>query len=252
MRPTGILLVIVAGATWGAACSSGGDVGAIDADVAVEPGGLAEGRLDVDGATVDYVSVAPVGFSLGDTAPVLLAFPPGAQDLDLTRSVVEQTYLTEATERGWVVFSPAAPVGEPLWYEEPATLVPAILDWIETWVQPEGGTVHVAGVSNGGLSTFAVAALVPDRVQSLLVFPGFPRGDEARAALPELVDVPVRMFVGANDTGWVEPMQATYDTLIDLGADVTLDTVANEDHIIDSLRDGVRIFDELDANRSVG
>jgi len=67
-----------------------------------------------------------------------------------------------------------------------------------------------------------------------------------------LVDVPVRMFVGANDAGWVDPMQATYDTLIDLGADVTLDTVANEDHIIDSLRDGVRIFDELDANRSVG
>ena len=247
-----ILLLLAVGVISCAACSSAGEgkVGAVDAAVAIEPGALAEGHLDVDGKTVDYVTVAPAGFSVGDTAPVLLAFPPGGQDFDLTRSIVEQTYLNEATRRGWVVFSPAAPAGEPLWYEESATLVPAILDWIETWVRSEGGTVHVAGVSNGGLSTFAVAALVPDRVQSLLVFPGFPRSDEARAALPELVDVPVRMFVGGNDTGWIDPMQSTYDTLIELGGDVTLDIVANEDHIIESLRDGVRIFDELGANRS--
>jgi len=258
MRRMRLLALLAVGVIATAACSSSGGAneqpgvvaGAVTANVAFEPGAVAEGQLVIDGNTVDYVTVAPVGFSPGDTAPVLLAFPPGGQDFGLTRSIVEQTYQTEATGRGWVVFSPAAPVGGPLWYDGSETLIPAILDWIETWVEPEGGSVNIAGVSNGGLSTFAVAALVPDRVQSLLVFPGFPRSAEARDALSELVDVPVRMFVGGDDTAWIDPMRSAFDTLTELGGDVTFEIVADEGHIIDSLRDGVRVFDELDANRS--
>ncbi len=222
----------------------------IDDVIELEPGALVDGTLTVDGAQIDYVAVAPAGFEVGDTAPVLLAFPPGGQDIDTTRSVAEQTYLTEATERGWVVFSPASPVGGDLWFGESSRLVPAVMDWIETWVIPEGGSVHVAGVSNGGLSTFAAAALVPDRVQSLLTFPGFPRDQAARAALPELADVPVRMFVGETDTSWAEPMQETADVLDELGGDITFEIVPGEGHIIGALRDGVRIFDELDAVRN--
>lgn len=208
-----ISVAVVAGTLLVASCSSGGKVPieaaedavaptveAIQAKAAFEPGGLGEGRLEVDGRTVDYVTITPAEFEVGDGAPVLVAFPPGGQDLGLTRSFAEQTYLREAIERGWVVFSPAAPVGEPLWYDGSQPLIPAILDWLETWVDPEGGTVHVAGVSNGGLSTFAVAALVPDRVQSLLVFPGYPRSSEASAALPDLVEVPVRMEPVARST----------------------------------------------------
>ena len=223
--------------------------GAIDADVVVEAGGLAMGRLEVGGQTVDYVIITPGGFSLGDAAPVLLAFPPGGQNLELTQSVAEQTYVSEAIARGWVVLSPAAPVGGPLWYDGSETLVPAILDWVDTWVEPEGGSVHVAGASNGGLSAFAVAAVAPDRVQTLLVYPGFPRSDDAKAALSALVNVPVRMFVGETDAGWVEAMQSAFDTLTDLGGDAKLEIVPGEGHIIGALRDGVRIFDELDANR---
>lgn len=268
-----IVSLLVVGAVACAACSSGDDdaepaattsasatderatdtvdgtIGAIDTGVAVTPGAMSEGSLEVDGQTVDYVVVTPDGFSVGDTAPVLVAFPPGGQTIDLTRSTAEQTYLTEAVERGWVVFSPAAPTDGPLWFNESAALVPSILDWIETWVRPEGGDVHVAGISNGGLSTFAAATLVPDRVQSLVVFPGFARGDEARAGLADLSEVPVRMFVGGNDAAWIEPMQSTADTLAVLGGDATLEVIAGAGHIIGPLRDGVRIFDELDANR---
>ncbi len=203
----------------------------------------------IDGAQVDYVTITPDGFEPGDTAPVLLAFAPGDQSIGTTRSVAQDTYLREATERGWVVFSPAAPVGGDLWYQESRLLVSSLLDWIETWAVPEGGAVHVAGISNGGLSTFAAAALTPDRVQSLLTFPGFPRGDEAQDALPALVDVPVRMFVGETDDGWVEPMQRAADTLDELGGDVTLEIMAGEGHVIGALSDGTRIFDELDAIR---
>lgn len=222
---------------------------AIEEEVAFVPGDLADGTLTVDGSPVDYVTITPEGFEPGDTAPVLLAFPPGGQSIDTTRSVAQQTYATQAVERGWIVVSPASPIGGDRWYEESRLLVPSMMDWIETWVTPEGGTMHIAGVSNGGLSTFATAALVPDRVQSITTFPGFPRDDAARDALPQLADVPVRMFVGETDTGWVEPMQETADALDELGGDVTLEIVPGEGHIIGELRDGIRIFDELDAIR---
>lgn len=220
----------------------------IDADVTIEPGALAVGSVKIDGTTVQYVTITPAGFEPGDTAPVVFAFPPGGQDIGLARSFAEGTYLTEALERGWVVVSPAAPDGV-LFFSGSEALVPGLLDWINTWVSPEGGKPHVIGVSNGGRSTFRAAAQNPDRFRSLLVFPGFPGSDADKAALEDLTDVPIRMFAGENDTAWVEPMQETLATLTDLGADATLEVVPGEGHIIGALSDGVRIFDELDASR---
>ena len=217
-------------------------------DPALAVGGVASGTVTIDATEIDYVTVVPVGFETGDVAPVLLAFPPGGQDLAVTRSLVEGTYLGEALSRGWVVVSPAAPGGR-LFFDGSEALVPGLLDWIESWVTPENGKPHVAGVSNGGLSSFRVAGQSPDRFRSILVFPGFPRSDEDRAALSDLVDVSIRMFAGENDTGWVTPMQETLATLTELDADVTLEIFPGEGHIVSALSDGVRIFDELDALR---
>jgi poly(3-hydroxybutyrate) depolymerase len=225
------------------AAASAGDLG-----VEIVQGDIGEGQVTVGGTAVDYVTVVPDGFGLGDVAPVLVAFPPGGQDIDLTRRIVDGTYRAEAVERGWVVVSPAAPGGQ-LFFQGAEAVVPDLLDWIETWVTPESGRFHVAGVSNGGLSAFRVAGQQPERVASLLVFPGYPRSDDDRAALDELASVPVRMFVGETDTGWREPMEATEVSILDLGGDVTLEIVAGEGHIIGALSDGVRIFAELDAAR---
>ena len=87
-------------------------------------------------------------------------------------------------------------------------------------------------------------------MRSVITFPGFPRGDEARNALPDLVDIPVSMFVGETDDGWVEAMQDAADTLDELGGDVSLTIVEGEGHIIADLRDGEQIFDLLTAARS--
>ncbi len=229
------------------AASSTGTVPA-GATAGTLPGGVDAGTVTIEGIDIDYVTVVPDGFEIGDTAPVLLALPPGGQDLAVTRSLVEDTYATEARRRGWVVVSPAAPGGQKF-FDGSEALVPGLLDWIDTWVTPDGGKPHVAGVSNGGISSFRVAGQNPDRFRSILVFPGFPRSEEDRAALRALVDVPVRMFAGENDTGWVGPMQDALTTLTDLGADATLEIFPGEGHIIGALRDGVRIFDELDALR---
>ncbi|RLE23871.1 MAG: hypothetical protein DRJ50_05480 [Actinobacteria bacterium] len=224
------------------------DLSAVDSSVQVVSGGLAEGQVSIDGAVVDYVTVVPDGFELGDEAPVLLAFPPGGQSLDQTRSLAANTYLAEAVGRGWVVVSPAAPDGQ-LFFQGSEVLVPGLLDWIDTWVTPENGQVHVAGVSNGGLSAFRVAGQQPERVASVVAFPGYPRSEEDVQALAGLTDIPVRMFAGETDTGWVEPMQQAEATLDELGGDVVLVVFPGEGHIIGALSDGVQVFDELDAAR---
>lgn len=60
-----------------------------------------------------------------------------------------------------MVVSPAAPGGE-LFFQGSERLVPGFLDWVETWVSPEGGAPHVAGISNGGISSFRYAAQNPE------------------------------------------------------------------------------------------
>ncbi len=233
-----------------ASCGSGDDDAASVSQEApaIAPGDVTEGQVTIDGTTIDYVTVIPDGFEVGDTAPVLLALPPGGQSLDLTRSVTVGTYAEQALARGWVVLSPAAPDGE-LYFQGSERLIPSLMDWMETWVDFEGDRAHVAGISNGGISSFRVAAAQPERFASIVAFPGFPRSDEDTAALETLRDIPVRLFVGEEDTGWVAPMQETLATLTDLGGDVTLDIRAGEGHVMQSLSNGVQIFDELDANR---
>ena len=250
-----LLAVLAVASVIAVSCSSsepetaGGELSTVD-EVSHAPGAQTTGRLTVEGFAVDYVAITPDGFVTGNTAPVLIAFPPGGQDFATTQSVANETYLTEAVARGWVVFSPAAPERGTLWFDQSADLVPEILDWIETWVEPENGRFHVAGISNGGLSTFALAARVPDRIESMVVFPGFPRTDSEIESFPALLDIPILMFVGGNDPTWIAPMEAAADAIAELGGEVELEVFPGECHIIGALREGVRVFDELEANRA--
>jgi len=215
---------------------------------AVEAGSVATGEVEIDGVTIQYVTTASADFELGSEAPLLLAFPPGPQGLDLTLSFVEGTYTSEAQRLGWVVVSPAAPDGT-LFFQGSETLMPGFVDWVETWVTPEGGSPHVAGVSNGGISSFRYAALNPDRVRSIVAFPGFPRSEADRAALSEIVDVPIRLYVGGEDTAWIAPAQEAVVEFESLGGDIELTVFPGEGHIIDSTSDGVLIFEQLESFR---
>jgi pimeloyl-ACP methyl ester carboxylesterase len=219
-----------------------------DTTPAIDAGSVALGSVEIDGTTIDYVTSVPDGFSIGDEAPLLLAFPPGGQDLDLTRSLVERTYAPEAHRLGWVVISPAAPGGE-LFFQGSESLVPGFLDWVETWVRPEGGSPHVAGVSNGGISTFRYAAQNPTRIQSLIAFPGFPRSEEDQDALSQLVDVPIRLFVGGDDTRWIPPAEDVVTRSTDLGGDAALIIFEGEGHVMRSTQDGTLIFEFLESFR---
>lgn len=245
-----LVLVLIAAACGSTTTSEVSEASTVpETAPAIEAGATSTGSVEIDGVTIDYVTSIPDGFAVGDEAPLLLAFPPGGQSLDNARSLVAGTYAAEATHLGWVVVSPAAPGGE-LFFQGSEELIPGFLDWVETWITPEGGAPHVVGVSNGGISTFRYAAENPDRVLSMTTFPGFPTSNDDQAALALLTDIPIRMFVGGTDIDWLTRAEATVATLDELGGDIELRIFDREGHSIRSMRDGVLLFEQLEAFRT--
>jgi S-formylglutathione hydrolase FrmB len=201
-----------------------------------------------DGTSIDWVLLVPPGRQKGTPGNVLFAFPPGGQDIEVTTKLVQTRWGPEALARGWVVASPAAP-STGLYYEDvSAKYVPELLDMVAQQYPPEGGKFDLGGVSNGGLSAFKAALEHPERFRSLVVFPGYSPDGGNDPNLSKLAKIGVAMFVGGNDTGWLEPSQQTKSALEKLGDTVELRVVPNESHIIQSLT-SKDLFDALQRVR---
>jgi dipeptidyl aminopeptidase/acylaminoacyl peptidase len=196
-----------------------------------------------DGSALQYALWLPDDFDGAQSYPVLLALPPGPQTLDMVQAGFG--YWQAGPARGWVVVSPVAPGGR-LFFQGSEVHIPALLDAVADEVEIDG--IHLSGISNGGRSAFRIARLDPDRYASLLALPGYPPEQADSDALELLTDLPVRMFVGENDTGWVERSQEAADRLLALGGNVALTVVPNEGHVIRSLT-GRELFDLLDSLR---
>ena len=201
-----------------------------------------------DGTEITYVLVVPPGVAPGRPTRVLLAFPPGGQDLDLTERIVADTWHDEAVARGWVVVSPAAPDTGLYYTDASAALVPELLDAVAADYPPEGGRFDLAGVSNGGLSAFKTALANPDRFRSLVTFPGNSPDGGTDPDLAKLKDLGVALFVGGDDAAWRADSEDTEATLRQLGIPVELTVVEGEGHIIESLT-GAQLFDALERVR---
>ncbi|MDP9463100.1 MAG: alpha/beta hydrolase-fold protein [Actinomycetota bacterium] len=253
-------LVIVA-ALFAAGCTESSSSAPASAVPATQPptAATAAGTADTDvqrfsfttadGTVIDYVLLVPDGRAPGQPGKVLLTFPPGGQDLELTQRIVEERWHDEALARGWVVVSPAAPSAGLFYSDESARLVPELLDVIATDFPPEGGKFDLAGVSNGGLSAFKAALSYPDRFRSLVVFPGYSQDGGNDPNLSKLADIGVSMFVGGEDAGWLDASQLTEQTLEQLGYTVELHVVAGEGHIIGSLT-GAELFNAIERVRA--
>lgn len=200
-----------------------------------------------DGTTMEYAVVLPDNFDSQKQYPILLALPPGGQGKDVVQALLDRYWGQEAIRRGWVVLSPAAPGGV-LFFSGSERLIPEFLAETAKTYQPEGGKYHLAGISNGGLSAFRIIGNNPELFKSLLVLPGFPQTDADRQKLPSLVNIPVAMFVGGEDTGWLQAMQDTEKELTRLGGKVTLKVIPGEGHILQSLT-ARELFDLLESSR---
>jgi poly(3-hydroxybutyrate) depolymerase len=202
-----------------------------------------------DGTSIDWVLLVPPGRTKGTPGKVLFAFPPGGQDLDVTTKLVQTRWGPEALARGWVVASPAAPSSGLYYDDASAKYVPELLDMVAKDYPPEGGKFDLGGVSNGGLSAFKAALSYPERFRSLTVFPGYSPDGGDDPKLSKIATIGVAMFVGGNDSGWLEPSQQTKAALEKLGDKVELHVVPNEGHIIQSLT-SKDLFDAMERVRN--
>ena len=69
--------------------------------------------------------------------------------------------------------------------------------------------------------------------------------------LDVLVNIPVAMFVGEDDTGWVGAQcRMLRPVSKNLGGEVSLQVMAGEGHVIQSLGDGVVLYELLESFRT--
>ena len=197
---------------------------------------------------LEYALVLPDTFDPQRAYPLLLAFPPGPQNRDMVTWGLDGYWLYEARQRGWIIISPVAPNGL-LFFKGSESLIPEFLAQVTAEHVPEGGKVHLAGISNGGISAFRVALNNPDLFHSIMVLPGFPPTDCDMEQLPKLKAMPVTMFVGEHDTDWVDKMAATESELMEAGGHVSFDIVEGEGRVIQSLVGGRKLFNLLDSFR---
>lgn len=200
-----------------------------------------------DGTILEYAVELPPGFDPNQEYPILLALPPGPQTKTLVEAGLDGYWRAAAQERGWVVISPVAPDGK-LFFAGSEMLIPELLDQVAADYQPEGGKFHLAGISNGGISAFRIAGLYPERFYSLIVLPGFPQTAEDFERLQNLVDIPVAMYVGEEDTIWVDEMTEVEEELMRLGGEVSLEIVPGQGHVIQTL-EGDTLFDFFERYR---
>ena len=107
------------------------------------------------------------------------------------------------------------------------------------------GRMHLAGASNGGRSAFRVATEYPFEFQSITVLPGYAL-DADLPRLKRLENMRVHMFVGGDDTNWVEESRKTETALKALGIPTTLEVLDGDGHVPESL-DGDVIMKHLAA-----
>ena len=213
------------------------------------PGGGHEYReLSTTEGRLRYALALPDGFDASRTYPVLLAFPPGPQTEPMVDAGFDRYWGRQASRRGWIVVSPAAPDGQ-VFHRGGDTLIPDLLDQIAAEFQIEGHRFHVAGWSNGGRTAFRVALDFPSRVRSLVVLPGGPASEGDVNRLARLDGIAVRMYAGGRDTQWVGVMQDTERQLTALGVSVETTVLPGEGHVPPSL-DGEPIMMLLDGLRA--
>jgi poly(3-hydroxybutyrate) depolymerase len=204
-------------------------------------------RFTHNGRVLEYALVLPAHFDKTAAYPVLLALPPGDQSKELVLAGLRLYWEAEARKRGWVVISPAAPPGSNF-YSGAESELPALLDEVAKSVRFEGGKVHLAGVSNGGLSAYRLITENTARFLSLTVLPGIPPDQRAFDALDRLKGIPVAAFVGSEDADWLRGSREAQRQLDALGIANTLEVVPGAGHVVPL--DPGKLFDLLDRRRA--
>ena len=114
----------------------------------------------VSGVKLQYKVVLPNNYDASKPYPTVLAFPGGEQSMDTVDGTLERNWKDQAEKRGYIVVIPAAPNGR-LFFQGGEKVFPEFFNKILSDYNVLDKKFHIAGVSNGGISAFHIAALYP-------------------------------------------------------------------------------------------
>jgi poly(3-hydroxybutyrate) depolymerase len=208
---------------------------------------------EIAGVPVHYKLILPKDYDASKEYPAVLAFPPGSQSMDMVMTTVQRNWAAEAEKRGYIVIVPAAPRGE-YFFEGGARVFPQFIEQMLKEYKIKDRKFHIAGMSNGGLSAFYIAASYPQYFWSVTGFPGY-LPDPTPARVSALAKMCINMHVGELDTGWLEDMQDQARQFRAKGYTVAFTVEKGQSHVIGTLtgEGAARLFDEIEkAKRGCG
>ena len=199
--------------------------------------------------TVHYKVVLPKGYDPAKAYPAILAFGGGPQTMDVVDRTLQRNWQKEAESRGYIVILPTAP-DDVLFFEGGEKIFPEFIVKILADYKIQDNKFHSAGMSNGGISAFHVAAANPQYFWSITGFPGY-LPDATPARLKNISKMCINMYVGALDSGWREDMQKQSEEFSKLGMTVKFSAEKGQSHMIGTLTgDGAaRLFNGFDEAR---
>ena len=142
-------------------------------------------------------------------------------------SLVDEKYHDEAIARDYVVVSPAAP-STGLFYDDDigrARARAARRDRSGS-TRPRAASSTSSASATAGSRRSRPRWRMPDRFRSLVVFPGYSPDGGDDPELATLTGMGVSMFVGGDDSGWLDASQQTEATLKAAGITVELHVIA--------------------------
>ena len=185
------------------------------------------------GTPVHYKLVLPKTYDENKAYPAILAFPPGAQDAAMVMTTVAGNWQPEAEKRGYIVIVPSAPLGR-LFYQEGARVFPAFLDQMLREYKIRDNKFHIAGMSNGGISAFFLAAAYPQYFVSITGFPGY-LPDATPERIKAISTMCIDMYVGERDSGWRTQMKQQADQFRAQGLHVEFSVEPDQGHVMSTL-----------------
>jgi poly(3-hydroxybutyrate) depolymerase len=204
---------------------------------------------DVAGTKIQYKVVLPNGYDPAKAYPAILAFPGGPQTMDMVQGTTQRNWREQAESLGYIVIVPAAP-NEQLFFEEGARVFPEFIVKLLSDYKILDGKFHIAGVSNGGLSAFHIAASYPQYFLSVTGLPGY-LPDATPQRVRALAKMCIYMYAGEMDTGWLQSEKEQAAQFRKQGFVVEFNEEKGQGHVMRTLEGpgAARLFKQFEQAR---